>query len=251
EPVRTKTRPTLTRATSGASQARWRETERILRSSARSRSIMSTPRRRRCRCGAAEGKGRRSSGRAPSPARSLLVRRLGLGGLALGRGHHHETLARAAVLALAAVLGRLAVAVALAGVHTFALDLRRSSALLGVGGTGHPRHEQRRGGRGDERTSSLHRTLLCGFAGAALDRRCEPERVTFRVIDLAGATRWIESTITPFPAEDGERHVLVVSRDVSQARELEHRLRESRERFQLIAENAYDMIVEYDSDWKL
>ncbi|TMA33580.1 MAG: PAS domain S-box protein [Deltaproteobacteria bacterium] len=86
---------------------------------------------------------------------------------------------------------------------------------------------------------------------AEVYRRGEPERVTFRVIDLAGATRWIESTITPFPAEDGERHVLVVSRDVSQARELEHRLRESRERFQLIAENAYDMIVEYDSDWKL
>ncbi|HKA15578.1 MAG TPA: PAS domain S-box protein, partial [Myxococcota bacterium] len=76
-------------------------------------------------------------------------------------------------------------------------------------------------------------------------------RAAFRVIDTSGATRWIESTITPFPAENGERHVLVVSRDVSDAREMEHRLRESRERFQLIAENAYDMITEYDSQWRL
>src|SRR5439155_23426472 len=78
-----------------------------------------------------------------------------------------------------------------------------------------------------------------------------PGRFSFRVIDRSGTTRWIESTATPFPAEDGERHVLVVSRDVSAARELEHSLRESRERFQVIAENAYDMIVEYDSQWKL
>ena len=79
----------------------------------------------------------------------------------------------------------------------------------------------------------------------------EARSASFRVIDAGGATRWIESTITPFPAEDGERHVLVVSRDVSQSRELEHRLRETRERFQLIAENAYDMITEYDSQWRL
>ncbi len=79
----------------------------------------------------------------------------------------------------------------------------------------------------------------------------EAQRMSFRVLDTKGRTRWIESTITPFPAEDGDRHVLVVSRDVSQARELENRLRDSRERFQLIAENAYDMILEYDSDWNL
>jgi PAS domain S-box-containing protein len=36
--------------------------------------------------------------------------------------------------------------------------------------------------------------------------------------------RWIESTLTPFPSEDGERHVLVVSRDVPQLHELEHTL---------------------------
>jgi PAS domain S-box-containing protein len=75
--------------------------------------------------------------------------------------------------------------------------------------------------------------------------------VSFRVHNLAGELRWIESTLTPFAAADGERHVLVVSRDVTDGRRMESQLRESRERFQLIAENAYDMISEYDSRWRL
>ena len=75
--------------------------------------------------------------------------------------------------------------------------------------------------------------------------------IAFRVRNLAGELRWVESTLTPFPAEDGERHVLVVSRDVTEGRRMERQLRESRERFQLIAENAYDMIVEYDSQWRM
>ena len=93
------------------------------------------------------------------------------------------------------------------------------------------------------------RAVAAQFAAAFEQRRAAAHRVPGR--RSAGATRWIESTITPFPAEDGERHVLVVSRDVTERRELEQRLRESRERFQLIAENAYDMIVEYDSEWRL
>jgi PAS domain S-box-containing protein len=75
--------------------------------------------------------------------------------------------------------------------------------------------------------------------------------ISFRVHNLTGELRWVESTLTPFPAEDGERHVLIVSRDVTEPRQMARQLRESRERFQVIAENAYDMIVEYGSDWKL
>jgi len=75
--------------------------------------------------------------------------------------------------------------------------------------------------------------------------------LSFRVHNLAGELRWVESTLTPFTAADGERHVLVVSRDVTDGRRTARQLRESRERFQVIAENAYDMIVEYDSEWTL
>jgi PAS domain S-box-containing protein len=78
----------------------------------------------------------------------------------------------------------------------------------------------------------------------------QPASIAFRVHNLAGEMRWVESTLTPFPAEDGERHVLVVSRDVTDPRRMERELRESRERFQLITENAYDMIVEYDSEFR-
>jgi PAS domain S-box-containing protein len=78
-----------------------------------------------------------------------------------------------------------------------------------------------------------------------------PASIAFRVHNLAGEMRWVESTLTPFPTESGERHVLVVSRDVTQSRELERRLIESRERFELIAENAYDMISEYDGQFRL
>jgi two-component system, cell cycle sensor histidine kinase and response regulator CckA len=79
----------------------------------------------------------------------------------------------------------------------------------------------------------------------------QPASIAFRVHNLTGEMRWVESTLTPFPAEDGERHVLVVSRDVTEPRRMERELRESRERLQLIAENAYDMISEYDSRWQL
>ena len=74
--------------------------------------------------------------------------------------------------------------------------------------------------------------------------------ISFRVHNLAGELRWVDSTLTPFTADDGERHVLVVSRDVTESRRIERQLHESRERFRLIAENAYDMIAEYDSEFR-
>jgi PAS domain S-box-containing protein len=79
----------------------------------------------------------------------------------------------------------------------------------------------------------------------------EPSRIAFRIQHPDGEIRWAEATLTPFASEDGERHVLVVSRDTTEAHRTEQQLRESRERFQMIAENAYDMIVEYDSQWRM
>src|SRR5262245_40441905 len=75
--------------------------------------------------------------------------------------------------------------------------------------------------------------------------------ISFRVHNLTGEQRWIDSTLTPFPAEDGERHVLVVSRDVTDARQMARELAESQERFRLIAENANDMITEFDHQWRV
>src|SRR5258706_3792701 len=296
---------------------------------------------------------RGGGGRPPPRPVSLLLGGLRLRGIALGRGHHHEALPRTSVLALARVLRRLAVAVALARVHALALDLRLGAARLGVRRGRRSGQEQRCGRRGDQHVSTLHgsrppvgvaqeyaagaavvsgssvgreifrpqREIKRGrrrdetqgmadhltpderrfraLASSSVERIAEldargrtvyvspnhassgddvlasiehvhaddrskvaahfaaafgdgsAQRASFRVTDASGATRWVEATLTPVLAEDGERHVLVVSRDVSEARELEQNVRESRERFQLIAENAYDMISEYDSRWQL
>jgi PAS domain S-box-containing protein len=75
----------------------------------------------------------------------------------------------------------------------------------------------------------------------------ESQRIAFRVRD-GDATRWVECTLTPMGDEPGTRRVLVVSRDVTVVKETEARLRGSRERFRLIAENAYDMIAELDAN---
>ncbi len=77
------------------------------------------------------------------------------------------------------------------------------------------------------------------------------QRVAFRVTFASGEMQWLEATITPFEAENDARHALIVCRDVTESREMEARLRETRERFHRVAENAYDMISEHDVDGRL
>jgi two-component system sporulation sensor kinase A len=84
-------------------------------------------------------------------------------------------------------------------------------------------------------------------------RTGESRRAAFRVVDpeARAGWLWLEVTITPFEAENDERHALIVSRDVSDARLLESSLRETRERFRRVAENAYDMISEHDASGRM
>jgi PAS domain S-box-containing protein len=79
--------------------------------------------------------------------------------------------------------------------------------------------------------------LLGGGAG---------RRASFRVVTGDGRTRWVECTGTPIEGEDGEPHVLFLTRDVTRQKEVEANLLARSERFQHIAENAYDMIAELD-----
>jgi PAS domain S-box-containing protein len=78
----------------------------------------------------------------------------------------------------------------------------------------------------------------------------ESQRLAFRMMD-GDAPRWVECTVTPMGEDPGTRRALVVSRDITEVKEVEARLRESRERFRLIAENAYDMIAELDADGRV
>src|SRR5262245_28230138 len=137
-PEVTKTRPSVTRATSGGSHA----------SAAAMRSTSACSERMRSGTVVLRTGGRGERG-PPLPRASLLLLLggLGLGGGALLGRHHDEALPGAAVLALAAVRRGLALAVALARVHALALDLALGALVVGVGGAGHA-GEQEGGGRG-------------------------------------------------------------------------------------------------------
>ena len=85
----------------------------------------------------------------------------------------------------------------------------------------------------------------------ALFAEAHQVRATFRTLQDDGEIRWIECTGTSFETSDGERRAILLSRDISESRIMQERLRTSRERFQLIAENAYDMITELDRDGRV
>jgi PAS domain S-box-containing protein len=72
-------------------------------------------------------------------------------------------------------------------------------------------------------------------------------RAVLRSLRDDGEARWLECTGTSYRTADGERRAIVLSRDISESRAIQARLRASRARFRLIAENAYDMIVELDA----
>ena len=84
-----------------------------------------------------------------------------------------------------------------------------------------PRGGRRRPARLARRGAS--RTIgapsLASFAQAL--RAGEPSRISFRVHNLTGETALGRVDADAVPAEDGERHVLIVSRDVTEARQIE------------------------------
>ena len=86
---------------------------------------------------------------------------------------------------------------------------------------------------------------------AELFRNAGQVRATFRTLRDDSGIRWIECTGTAFETSEGERRAIVLSRDITESRLMQERLRASRERFQLIAENAYDMIGEIDGEGRV
>jgi PAS domain S-box-containing protein len=89
--------------------------------------------------------------------------------------------------------------------------------------------------------------------GAFLDlhrRVCRGEtgRLQFRLIGLKGTERWMETHSTPLRDGDGSvTSVLSITRDVTERKQAEERLRESEERFHLLAKATNDAIW----DWNL
>jgi two-component system cell cycle sensor histidine kinase/response regulator CckA len=81
---------------------------------------------------------------------------------------------------------------------------------------------------------------------AVLVARGGSSRTAYRVLGPDGKTRWLESLAVRFTDAQGERRVVSVTRNVTRQREIEAALRESEERYRMLADHAPDMIVEHD-----
>ncbi len=66
-----------------------------------------------------------------------------------------------------------------------------------------------------------------------------------------GGVAIVDATAGGFVAADGERRVVVVSRDVTEHRRIEEALRDSEERYRMLTEHAPDMIVEHDAEGRI
>ena len=72
-----------------------------------------------------------------------------------------------------------------------------------------------------------------------------------RVRNLWGGYNWFEIKGKTFEDVDGKTKVLLISRDITERKEVEKKLRESEEKYRLIAENANDMIYILNQNYKL
>jgi two-component system cell cycle sensor histidine kinase/response regulator CckA len=81
---------------------------------------------------------------------------------------------------------------------------------------------------------------------AELAARGGSARAAYRVQAAAGKMLWLESLAVRFTDAQGERRVVSVTRNVTRQREVEAALRESEERYRMLADHAPDMIVEHD-----
>jgi len=106
---------------------------------------------------------------------------------------------------------------------------------------------------GAPRTDLVHeedRAEVTSTFASAFERG-EQAICEYRAVDDRGGWNWIETSITPFVTESGERRALFVTRDVSKRRALVQALADSEERFRLLAEHSHELIAEYDQNARL
>jgi PAS domain S-box-containing protein len=76
----------------------------------------------------------------------------------------------------------------------------------------------------------------------------EAARFTARLRHNDGSWRWVESTARVFRTAEGEFRTTIFSRDITERLVAEQGLRESEERFRLLAEHSTDIIGRYTKD---
>jgi PAS domain S-box-containing protein len=66
-----------------------------------------------------------------------------------------------------------------------------------------------------------------------------------------GRLRWLDTTATSYHTRAGERRAVLVTRDATERIEAEQRLRQSEERYRMVAEATRDLITEQDAEGRL
>jgi PAS domain S-box-containing protein len=75
----------------------------------------------------------------------------------------------------------------------------------------------------------------------------ESTKPVYRILARDGGWRWVESSGRIMTKRDGERRVLVISREIGGRRQLEQALRRSEARYQTLIESVHDLVFETDA----
>jgi PAS domain S-box-containing protein len=90
--------------------------------------------------------------------------------------------------------------------------------------------------------------MLANFEGCSESLEPLPSPRPLRIVRKDGAIRWCEGVGISYRRADGSLRVVSIVRDVSDLEQARAALRESEERFQVMAERAFDLISEIDGD---
>ncbi len=71
-------------------------------------------------------------------------------------------------------------------------------------------------------------------------------RAVYRPTRSDGEERWYEASYNPYTTSDGQSCIVAVLRDVTDQKQADAALRESEERYRLLAETGYDLVSELD-----
>ncbi|MBW2267698.1 MAG: PAS domain S-box protein [Deltaproteobacteria bacterium] len=98
----------------------------------------------------------------------------------------------------------------------------------------------------DDRQEAYFEKFMEGIAAGKTTTRFEA-----RILRPDGCWRWMESHFSAHQHYDGHWHTIIIARDITDRMAAEERLRQSEERYRVLAEAAEEMIAETDTEGHL